>query len=1027
MADSQFIGSLYEGMAPFWAELSFLVCFCLGFTVLRLDLLPSRRKKKEVVDPPVPAFNPKLVKAIESESVSGGAVGVVKAWRAGSAKAATPQNILKLVVEALLEVEPAGAVAELTAHMRKHAESLRNSKVAALVLDVAARAGRIEILAELWTAFCQSLGIAPTSSMYEVLLGGYATAGDEAKVEELFKEMQASHIKLTARGYCLAIKGFMKNAMVDAVLRRLLEMRGQSLPVPSFAVAQFLRIACAAGRLLEVFPEVEAKLQLSPEAVSVLVEDACRRSDLEFAKHVEKLVKEARMQLPSNAYDPLLKLCVLRGDLHGLELFQEMQEAGVRISEGLCVGLLARCAETKFLRFAEEVVKFVQARGGMTIAIYSALMKVYAYCNMYDRACGLYDQIRADGLEPDSMMYGCLMKFSVECGRTDLSRELSERAPCLDIQNYMSLIRAAGRDKDVDRAFSVLKQVAEAGMPLDVAAHNCVLDVCVSAGNMKRARSFLEEMKKANGFVDIITYNTLMKGYCQAGDLRGAKELLEEMQAAGLPPNDVSYNCLINAAVSHGHGNFREAWETIELMERNGVAADHYTISIMMKAMKKSHNPRDVSRALALLDRSAIDICSDEILLNTVLETCIRHREHRRLEEMLQAYCGSALRPQVHTYGCLIKACSTLKRMEKCWQLWHEMQNLRGMEPNDIVLGCMLDALVTNSSVDEAVELFEKWKNRVHLNTVIYSTLIKGFANSHQAQKAMTTWKEMKAMGICLNTVVYNAVIDAQARVGAMDEVGQLVEAMEPDGCVPDAITHSTIVKGYCVKGDLDKAFEVFRHMQQGGMAHDCIIYNTVLDGCTRHGRFDLADDLLADMEGFKIVPSNFTLGILVKMWGRRRQLDKAFDAVEALPRRFGFQANAQVSTCLMCACLNNGAVDRAFAVFEELRRSSRGADAKAYGALISGCVRLGQLRKAEELVEEALAGEEKVILETQPLEQLLRAYANRGLVATHGMPLVERLRAARVPISSRILGSAFGGQAQAAQAPRSRNSHHEC
>merc|ERR1719476_189820 len=195
----------------------------------------------------------------------------------------------------------------------------------------------------------------------------------------------------------------------------------------------------------------------------------------------------------------------------------------------------------------------------MTIAVYSALMKVYAYCSMFDKACDLYDQICADGLEPDAMMYGCLMKFSVECGRTKLSRELSERAPSLDIQNYMSLIRAAGRDRDVNRAFTVLERLRVSGVPLDIAAYNCVLDVCVSAGDMKRARQLVEVMRGVSA-LDIITFNTLLKGYCTSGDLQGAKKLLVEMTQAGLPPNDVSYNCLINAAVSSGRrGGFEEA------------------------------------------------------------------------------------------------------------------------------------------------------------------------------------------------------------------------------------------------------------------------------------------------------------------------------------------------------------------------------------------------------------------------------------------------------------------------------------
>merc|ERR1719343_241692 len=100
---------------------------------------------------------------------------------------------------------------------------------------------------------------------------------------------------------------------------------------------------------------------------------------------------------------------------------------------------------------------------------YSSLMKVYARCGLLDKACDLYDEVIAAGLEPDSMMYGCLMKFSVECGRTELSRELFERAPTLDIQNYMSLIRAASRDKDVDRAFAVLDKLKASGVSADIA------------------------------------------------------------------------------------------------------------------------------------------------------------------------------------------------------------------------------------------------------------------------------------------------------------------------------------------------------------------------------------------------------------------------------------------------------------------------------------------------------------------------------------------------------------------------------
>jgi len=1012
-----------------WLELVFLVFFALGFGFLRIDdcaRKSTKHGKQRLEKPKLREFDSRLRDRIVADAASGKQDAVLKAWRAGCASAATPQELIKPVVQALLDLEPEAAAKELLQHLLKHAGTLCNSRIACAVLDVVARAGQVRTLEDLWEAFQKDLHIKPTYQMYEILLGGFASVGDEKKVAEVSATIHANRMKLTARAHSLTIKGFLKHNMADAVLTQLQAMTKQGIHVPPFAIMQLLRISCEANRVAEAFRCLtDAGIALSPEAVSLLLEDCAKRGNLELAARIEALAREAKQPLLCGAYEALLKLNASAGSLHALDLFEEMRTSGVRISEGLCVGLLSRCADCKFLHFAEAVVKFCRSQQGMSIAVYSALMKVYAYCGMYDKACDLYHQICADGLEPDTMMYGCLMKFSAECGRTKLSRELSERAPGLDIQNYMALIRAAGRDRDVDNAFAVLERLRVSGVPLDIAAYNCVLDVCVSAGDMKRARELVAEIKNIST-PDVITFNTLIKGYCSSRDINGARAVLKEMEEAGHRPDDVSYNCLLNASVSSGSGNFCDAWETIAMMEKAGVAVDHYTISIMMKALKKVRNQKDLSLALQLLDRAGLDVCEDEILLNNVLETCTRHRETRRLENILTNFMKSGLRPSLHTYGSLIKASAVLKNVDQCWALWHEMVDRRAMVPNDIALGCMLDALVCNGQTDEAFELFRRWKSHVQGNTVLWATLIKGFANTNQAKRAMDAWHEMRSEGVEMNTVAYNGVIDAQARVGAMDAVSTLVEAMAVDGCTPDVITYSTVVKGYCVNGDLDKAFEIFRGMQQGRMAGDSIIYNTILDGCTRHGRMDLADIILEDMDRYGVVPSNFTLAILVKMYGRRKQLHKALEVVKELPARHGFLPNAQVWTCLMCTCVNNNALDTAFGVFEDVKKHSQSVDAKAYGAMISGCIRYGLFARAVALVDEAYElnqqgrggtpprwkkthnGHKGQVLDTEILERLLRSLAQNGMMEDQGVPLLQRLRAAKAPVNGRLFVSAM-------------------
>lgn len=1004
----------HASVSPMCVEILFILCFAAGFVFLRLDVLLQGKKQgkgklKKSEDEPTAASGPfqDLHKAIEANQ---GSSEIVAAWRNSSDSAPTPPSCLRPVLHALADIQPDSLVQVITAHVRKHRMALGNGRTAVAVLDIVARTGNMQAMERLATEFQEGLKISPLLSTFEVLIGGYASAGDKAKVEEVMSRVRESGLRPSVKALSLTIKGFLKNGMIDAVVEKIGEMDQAGFEVPSFATTQLIRLACDAGRPEEIFDASQEAVLSNMEALTLLLEYCQKSKSLAFARRLEKAMRQRGGALSVGIYDALLKLYAVTGDSRAHQLFQEMQDANMRISEGLCVGLIARCAESKFLRFAEEVMRLSRKHAITTLAVHSALMKVYAFCGMYDKACDIYQAILDDGLEPDAVMYGCLMKFAVECGRTELSWKISQVAPQLDVQNYMSLIRAAGRDRDANRAFVVLERLKATGATLDVAVYNCVLGACVCAGDLNRAKTLLQDMR-GHTSPDVVSYNTLLNGYCQAGRLGCARALLEEMSREGLQPNDVSYNCLVHAAVSSGPAGFKDAWATIDLMERSGVSVDHYTLSIMMKALKSSKHPQDIQKTFSLLERSGINVCSDEILMLSVLEVSIRH-DHARLPGILDAFSRSGMRPSVPAYGSLIKACGVMKNLPRCWELFNELEQ-RGMVPTDIVLGCMLDALVCNSEVEKAVELLSQWKGRVKVNTVIYSIIIKGFATSQQADRALDIWREMRQEGVQANAVVYNAVIDAQARCASMEVVSELLKTMQEDGVKPDAITYCTIIKGYCIKGDLTQGVDVFRDMQKSGLVRDSVVYNTLLDGCARHSQYALADSLLEEMLASKtILPSNFTVGILVKMHGKRRQLHQAFETIEMMANRFNLKPNPQVRMCLLCVCVNNNALDKAWEVFEQMKALPGGMDAKAYNTMISGCMRKGRLEQAVALVEEAyglsrartMAPGQAIDIDT--LERLLQAVGQQGLSEKVGMPLMDRLKAAKVPLTGRLCAS---------------------
>merc|ERR1719316_677450 len=236
-------------------------------------------------------------------------------------------------------------------------------------------------------------------------------------------------------------------------------------------------------------------------------------------------------------------------------------------------------------------------------------------------------------------------------------------------------------------------------------------------------------------------------------------------------------------------------------------------------------------------------------------------------------------------YGSMIKAFGRDGDVDRVWQLWREMSE-RGVRPTSITVGCTVDALVKNGRAEDAwalaQELAADEEKKQYVNTVIFSTVLKGFAAARQPKRIFAVHAEMRKTGVPCNTITYNTIIDACARCGCMDRVPPLLEEMKQGHVEPDVITYSTLVKGYCLAGDVDRAFKVLAGMKaEGKFSPDEILYNSLLDGCAKQNRVDEALRLLDDMRTSGCVPSNYTLSILVKLLGRARRLEEAFAQVE--------------------------------------------------------------------------------------------------------------------------------------------------
>lgn len=523
-------------------------------------------------------------------------------------------------------------------------------------------------------------------------------------------------------------------------------------------------------------------------------------------------------------------------------------------------------------------------------------------------------------------------------------------APTTNWQASVAQIRAYGRAGDLQGAVKVFERLRASNSSLPAQVHNCLIEAYIQCDNIPAALEHFWQSAHA-GIADVVTYNTVLKVLLGLRRHDEVQKLLREMASRGLPASRVTFHELLHARVIADDRT--GMWKLVDEMQAAGLEVDAVTCSILVKSLRNGASASSMERVMKLV--AEVGGLVDEVLLSSVVEACVRTRRLDILSEVMRRFEseGRGLKLAAPGYGSLIKAYGQARDVPRMWELWNEM-NQSGVQSTPVTLGCMVDALVKNYCVEDAWglvnEVYSDVDARSTVNTVIYSTILKGFSQARDVERVFAVYAEMAEREISCNVISYNTMIDACARCGAMSRVGDLLRDMTTGGVEPDLVTYSTLVKGYSLAGDVSRGFKVLEEMKNGGeLKPDEIMCNSLLDGCAREHRVDEALQLLEDMQANGVVPSNCTLSILVKLLGRSRRLDEAFKLVEGLSARHGFRPNVQVYTCLISACLHNRRLDRAMAAHDAMvGEAGCSPDEKAYSVLVRGCLENGALEKAD-------------------------------------------------------------------------------
>lgn len=277
----------------------------------------------------------------------------------------------------------------------------------------------------------------------------------------------------------------------------------------------------------------------------------------------------------------------------------------------------------------------------------------------------------------------------------------------------------------------------------------------------------------------------------------------------------------------------------------------------------------------------------------------------------------------------------------------------------------------------------------VQMNTIIYTTMIKGYSKAHKLDQALELYEIMKKdQNVEPNNVTYNSLLDCCVRCDNMkqaqtlfNEMKQGFQVQNPDGTFttkklhikPDLITFSTLIKGYCKErfnkseqydsygeskygstSSLQKAFEMLKIMEKEKIKPDEVLFNSLLDGCCKSNEIDLALTVYKAMREQHIKPSNVTFSILVKIYGKSKQLTKALNVLKEM-KELKIKPGIVVYTCIIQTCIKAKQINIAFEKFEEMNEYGIQGDSVTYQTLLKGCTQFKKYSEGVEILEDAV------------------------------------------------------------------------
>lgn len=241
------------------------------------------------------------------------------------------------------------------------------------------------------------------------------------------------------------------------------------------------------------------------------------------------------------------------------------------------------------------------------------------------------------------------------------------------------------------------------------------------------------------------------------------------------------------------------------------------------------------------------------------------------------------------------------------------------------------------------------------VSVLAFGSAMKGYNKLHMYSSTVVLYERMRSAGLELDTGCYCSIMEAHSKMGHCDKAVALFEEFESKR-VESASQYARIYRSVCESlgksGRAFEALEYFRDMTKKGIQEDHSFYSILICGFASIREVKMAEELLEEAEGKKMLRDPALFLKLVLMYIEEGYMEKTLDVVATMTR-----VKIRVSDCIFCAIVNGFSRKRglrsAVKVYEDLTSQGCEPGQVTYASVLNLYCRLGLYSNAEMVFSE--------------------------------------------------------------------------